>query len=369
MFRMALEYVEPGLNLGRDIFGEDGRIILAAGVTLSAKHIESLKRWDIFSVYIDNPLISIAPVEEVVAESVRLKAANMLKVTFEKAASTGAFHLSAEKRELVKSVIMEVLRKRLSIIHLAQIHRHYGNLFAHSMNVTILSTMTAVTIGISNSDALYAITMGALLHDIGMIAVPDTILANLGNLSDEEQEIYQNHTYHGFELLRKTEGVPLLSAHVALQHHEKYNGGGFPRKLSGNAINQYARIVAIADEYDKLIVDSPGKKGLAPDVAYESIVAGVNVNFDPEVAKAFLSKIAIYPAGTLVQLTTGDIGVVISATPKIQHRPVVEIIAGADSKLISQPFMMDLAEKENLTVFIASVVRDEVAAEFFRKNR
>lgn len=365
MLRIALEFVRPGMELGKDLHGANGRIVLAAGVLLSDSHIEHLHKWGVASVFIKNPLLELPPIDDVVAESTRFQAVKALQSRIDDLAKRKTFSLSPETGDTVRSIISQVLSNRDSIIHLAQIHRHHDDLLAHSINVAILSTMTAVTLDINDPKDLGIIALGAMLHDIGMVFVPKHLLQKQ-TLSTGESETVKNHTRLGFEILRKNRDLPLLVAHIALQHHERYDGNGFPRRIAGSDINKFAYIVAIANEYDNMVADKPGKKGMETHVAYEAIVAGVNTYFHPAIARAFLSRIALYPVGTLVKLTTGDIGVVTGVTPLLQHRPVLRVIASSDRTFLTEPYTLNLAAPENLTVFISSIVSDADALAFLQ---
>jgi putative nucleotidyltransferase with HDIG domain len=285
----------------------------------------------------------------------------------EKTLKTGYFTNSCEIEDTVSALIMEILEKRRYIIHLAQIHRHHDDLFAHSINVCILATLTATALGLFEKSMLNTIALGAMFHDIGKVLIPKKILAKQDALTTEETEILKSHTRLGFELLRKNREIPLLCSHIAFQHHERFDGGGYPRRLVGEKIHQLANIVAIANEYDNIVADRPGQNGLEPHIAYEAIVSEVNRAFDPTIAKAFLSRIALYPVGTMVQLISGEIGVVIGAMPRMQHRPIIKVITDKGRNLLTEPFTIDLTNKENLTVFIEQVVTDAEALAFFKK--
>lgn len=365
MLRIALEYLRPGMVLGRDIYGADSRIILAAGVSLNEKHIEHLRKWNVISVHVKNPLIELPAIDNVVQEATRLKALQLTQATLEKTYKTGCFTYCNNTKEIVNTIIRQVLEKRHTLIHLAQIHRHHDDLLSHSINVCILSTLTAIALGIQDPRDLTTITLGAMFHDIGMILVPKHIITKVEPLTTEEQAVFQSHTKLGFEILRKNRDIPLLVSHIAFQHHERFDGNGYPRKIDASEINKLAHIVAIASEYDNMVADRPGQKGLENHVAYESIVAGVNSIFEPTIAKAFLSRIALYPVGTMVKLTSGEIGAVTKVTPLMQHRPEIQVIIDANQNFLDQPYNVNLASKESLTVFIESVLSDADALELF----
>lgn len=362
MLRMGLDYVRPGMKLAKEIYDIDGRILLAAGVPLTERSIAVLRQRGMFYLFVTDPNLELPPVEEVVQETVRLKTVKTVKAVFEGVAKKGVFTLTEDNKKLVGTLIKDLLADRSVVLHLAHIDRHQDDLFAHSVNVAILSAMTAVSLGYRDPRDLYAITIGAIFHDIGYTFVPKKIIDN-PQPTGEDAEVMRSHTSYGFELLRRVREFPLLAAHIALQHHERHDGTGYPRKLAGDDIHKYARIVALANEYDNLVTGRYSQRGLAAHAAYEQIVATSTTLFDRGVAEVFLAKIALYPAGTFVRLTGGAVGVVTAVTPRMQHRPKVRLIRDAAGDRVEPPRDLDLSGPECLTLFIDAVLSDaEVAA-------
>ena len=337
------------------------------GAILSDRHIEVLKKWNITSVYVSNPVIELPLVDELLEEQTRQKAIKTIKKSFTQFAKDSRYNLNGEQQAIIKSVVEAVMKKRQTILHLSQINRHHDDLFTHSLNVAMLSAVTAVAVGTRDKTDLHVLVLGALLHDLGKLVIPKDILNKVGPLTIEEEEIFQSHTKCGFDILRRDSEMPLFAAHIAYQHHEQFDGKGYPRQLAGTGILPFARIVNIANEYDNLIADKPGQPGLKMHVAYETIVSGVNTQFEPEAAKCFLSRIALYPVGTMVKVTTGHIGVVVAVTPQLQHRPIIKLLMDQSGELLLESTVMDLAALENLTVFIQDILGDDMVAEFIRK--
>jgi len=367
MVRLGVEYLSQGMELGRDIYDSDCRAILVKGAILSDRHIEIFKKWNITSVYISNPLINLPLVDELLEEQTRHKALKIIKKSFSQMTKDSRYILNNEQQEIIKSVVDAVMKKRQTILYLSQINRHHDDLFTHSLNVAMLSAVTAVAVGTREKNDLEILVLGALLHDLGKLLVPKNVLDKVGTLTIEEEEIFQSHTQCGFEILRRDSKIPLFVAHIAFQHHEQFNGQGYPRQLAGASMLPLARIVSIANAYDNLIADKPGQPGLKMHVAYETIVSGVNTLFEPETAKCFLSRIALYPVGTMVRVTTGQIGVVIAVTPQLQHRPIIKLLTDQSDELLFEPEELDLADFDNQTVFIQEILGDEMVAEFMRK--
>jgi len=157
----------------------------------------------------------------------------------------------------------------------------------HSDRVVGYSLKLGRKIGLSPNE-LIALEQGALLHDIGKVGVPDAVLLKPGSLTTDEWARMREHVDQG---LRIIEGVEFLSGArwVVGQHHEKYDGSGYPNKLRGDAIHIHARIFAVADAYDAIRSDRPYRAGQSHEIACEEIAAGTGSHFDPRVVNAFLS--------------------------------------------------------------------------------
>lgn len=156
----------------------------------------------------------------------------------------------------------------------------------HTKRVTTLTQRLAQAMGVDD-DALVHITRGALLHDIGKMAIPDGILLKPGGLTDEERLLVQKHPVYAYEMLS-----PIKFLHPALDipycHHEKWDGSGYPRGLKGNQIPFAARIFSIVDVWDALVSDRPYRKGIDPVEVKKTIREQSNIHFDPHVVNVFL---------------------------------------------------------------------------------
>jgi len=157
----------------------------------------------------------------------------------------------------------------------------------HTQRVTTLTRRLAQSMGVGN-DALIHITRGALLHDIGKMAIPDRILLKPGELTPEERATIQKHPIYAYEMLSP---IKFLTPAIDIPycHHEKWDGSGYPRGLRGDAIPFFARIFSIVDVWDALIYDRPYRKGLAPASVKKMIYDESGSHFDPQVVDAFFS--------------------------------------------------------------------------------
>lgn len=162
--------------------------------------------------------------------------------------------------------------------------------YGHTDRVVSLSRRFGKKLGLPRSD-LQALTWGAYLHDIGKLSVPDRILLKPGRLTEAEFEIMKRHTIHGLELTRDIPFLPVATREVIRNHHEKWNGGGYPDSLAGDSIPLLARIFTLVDVYDALTSDRPYRKAWTHDAAVAELVLQSGSQFDPALVKVFLDLI------------------------------------------------------------------------------
>jgi putative nucleotidyltransferase with HDIG domain len=154
-------------------------------------------------------------------------------------------------QNVIKSILEDLQSFSGTLTVMTDLCSHDEYTFKHSLNVTVYSLILAMADHYSERQLL-EIGLGAILHDVGKLSVPKEIIQKPGKLTDEEFDVIKAHTTNGFNILRKIHEVSLPAAHCAYQHHERFNGCGYPRGLKGEEIHQYARIMAVADVFDAL---------------------------------------------------------------------------------------------------------------------
>lgn len=355
MIKVSVAHLLPGMIVGRTIFGADGCVLLSEGVVLTRKYIVRLASLGIAAVYIQSAAVVDIEVPDVLCEKTRVQSLTAVRDILQKVHL--AQELEVEKvHGVAKQLVQELMQNRQALVHLNDIRTHDDYTFAHCMNVCILSIVVGMELGYSEHK-LNELAMGCLLHDVGKMLVAPETLNKQEPLTETERAVLKLHPEHGFELLRRQENMPLLAAHVAYQHHEKYDGTGYPRQLKGDEIHEMAKIAAVADVYDALTSDRAYRKALLPHEVYEMQMAASQTHFDPVVLDAFFRCIAIYPIGTVVQINTGEYGVVVKVLPGLQSRPVLRLLADAHKKPLRDKPEIDLTKQ--LTRFICKVLREE----------
>jgi HD-GYP domain-containing protein (c-di-GMP phosphodiesterase class II) len=219
----------------------------------------------------------------------------------------------------------------------------------HSVNVTFY----AILIGMALKypiDKLRELGLGTILIDSGMVKMPAYIAYKQSNLSEHEHNLIKTHPLHGYKLLKQLGKVKEKSALVCLQHHEQFDGNGYPRSLKGNQIDEYARIASIADSYEAQISSRSYREKQSFYHAMKNLLSsGVN-RFDPVILRVFLSRMSVYPIGSIVELNDGSVGLVIGSVPKKPLRPIIKMIFDTEKKRISDLIIINLLEETALYV-------------------
>lgn len=224
----------------------------------------------------------------------------------------------------------------------------YDYSYVHSVNVALLATIVGLQMGYGPL-MLNNLALGALLHDWGKLMIPCEILDKPSGLTAREFEIIKQHPGLGEQMLRSV--IPSEEVlKIVRQHHERWNGQGYPDCLSGEAIYHGAQIVAVADVFDALTADRPYRKGLPPYHALEMILSRVNINFSSDVVKAFRSSLILYPENSRVTLNTGETGTVIAIPLGLPTRPVVRIISDWEGHPVKKEKIVDLLHDLSLSV-------------------
>jgi HD-GYP domain-containing protein (c-di-GMP phosphodiesterase class II) len=347
--KVPLENLEIGMRLAKDVFLEDGRILLLAGFILKPRYIAKLISFNIDHVYILEEETS--PTFNVSEERAYIEAFNTIKEVMDSIQKGEDINVEAVS-ESVNDIVVRVMNNEPVFMQLTGMRDIDNYTFLHSVDVCVYSVITGKAMGM-NSDELLDLGMGAILHDIGKCKVAPHIINKPAKLTDSEFQDITHHTIYGYDIISHTPGLNKNIAEIACQHHEKWDGSGYPFGLKDYDITLHARIIAVADIYDALTSDRVYKKRDLPHIAAEYLITHSNVLFDPKVIDVFIKTVAIYPVGSVVLLNSGEIAKVISSEFNISTRPTVEVIARKEGPPVLKPYKVDLAQ--NHTVFITEL--------------
>ncbi|MDX8399326.1 MAG: HD-GYP domain-containing protein [Gallionellaceae bacterium] len=231
----------------------------------------------------------------------------------------------AKMSPVVESITDSIFRNQDAFISLARIKNKDEYTFQQSVSVCALLVAFCRAMGYERSVIVEA-GMGGLLHDIGKMKIPNYILNKPAPLTEDEFVIMKSHSAVGRELLERTPGVPEIAILIAGQHHERYDGTGYPGKLKGKQISQLGQMASIVDVYDALTSSRVYHKGMEPTAAVKKLFEWSKFHFNSELVEHFICFIGIYPIGTLVRLESDMLAVVISPGHESLLRPVVRVV-------------------------------------------
>ncbi|RCX16212.1 putative nucleotidyltransferase with HDIG domain [Fontibacillus phaseoli] len=340
---ISIEDIEPGQLLGKTVYSSNGTVLLSSGVQLTVYMISTLKRIGVSMLYIKHPDYEDIEIEDVLSESTKQAVFRDMSETLE-AVRSGKEWSPRKISASVDSLLTDVLNHKEVLVQLSEIRTADNAAYLHAVNVCLIASMMGLNLGL-NYGQLKDLAIGALLHDIGKnIPLPEDA---------DPQDAKNHHTWRGFEILKHKREFNLLIAHTAFQHHERLNGTGVPRGLNGEAIHQFAKIVAVANMYDNFIADGNGTgRAMLPHEACEQLMACSEQVLDRDVLVEFTRIVSVYPTGTAVRLSTKETGVVVRQHRGLPGRPAVRVVQGSGELLEVKE--VDLANET--TVFIEAVL-------------
>ncbi len=387
MLHLPTGLLQTGMILAKPVVDERGSVLLRQGVLLTDEYIASIKRRGFASVYVDDGDTEDIVIEEVLPDEVRRTAQATLARVFDHARQVATGFAAASSDEVVaclhdtevvsklradegfkqlQQVVVSIVDELVDtgmLSGIAQIRSHDDVTFGHSIDVTVTAIMIGKRLYLNWSD-LKRLGAGCMLHDIGKIFVAPALLEEDQPLKPVDRSRLREHARLGYELLRSRNPDAVMTNHVALEHHERQDGKGYPRHLHGtNCIERprfdrenillIAEIAAVADVYDILSVEKPGRPALTPQQVADTMRRMQGSFLNREIVRHFLSILPLLPAGMDVAVRTGRYtnyrGVVARANNEQPDRPLVRLLYNPQGERIA-PIDLDLAHERTATV-------------------
>lgn len=252
---------------------------------------------------------------------------------------------ASQVKGVVGSLVDNVTTNRYAMLELTGLKNHDEYTFYHSANVAILSLALASTIT-DEYRFLASLGVGALLHDIGKMAVGLEILNKPGALTAEEWALVRQHPVYGAQQAALIPGLDKSSIVMILEHHMRFDGSGYPQRKPARPQHLTSRIVATADAYDAMTSRRSYSAARIQDEAMSQLAQGAGTSHDPTLVRLFVSMMGVYPPRTVVQLSDGRTGVVTRPSDVDPLKPRVRIIAAADGAIVDAEQSVDLADSE-----------------------
>jgi HD-GYP domain-containing protein (c-di-GMP phosphodiesterase class II) len=247
----------------------------------------------------------------------------------------------ADLSELAAGISESVRRNDQLVVH-AMAGPSGPPLVTNLVNVSILAAKVGGGLGYYGEEH-HRLVLAGLVHDIGLFAVPQSVVTKSGRLTQDERALIEQHPELGYQLIRKAGPSWEWLAQVVRQAHERWNGQGYPNRLKGRQISELAQIIGVVDVFDALVTPRPYRRRFFPHEAVRELIVAERLAFPREVIKALAEQLSAYPMGTLVRLTTGEVGTVVSINADYPLRPILEIGGEAGNEVQKDARRLDLS--------------------------
>lgn len=362
---VPLNCITKEITLAKTIYNSKGNILLRKGVLITPSLIKKIRLAEITTIYIDDGYSNVE-IEDILKPEIKHAAIKTIKDTF-KAIKNTLGHNANEKpnlqsrlknkvmnkyldklKNISEAVINDIISSHHALVNIVDI-KHIGNYtYEHSLSVAVLALVIGIEMRLSRHD-LYCLFIGAVLHDLGKVFISKEILEMGDNMTEESLELYKKHSLDGYSYTRENHGLSATSKIVILQHHEHFDGSGYPNGTYGLNIHKFSRIVAICDAYDKMTSDGPNSPALPPNDVIEYLMASAGSKFDFDIVNLFIRKINPYPIGTLITLSNNETAVVINNNINFPMRPIVQVISIVNGKPMKKE-VFDLLVRNDITI-------------------
>lgn len=247
-----------------------------------------------------------------------------------------------QAKVLVGELAENIARSPNAMVWLTHLKNRDEYTSIHCMNVCILALSFGRYIGLERNE-LELLGLGALLHDLGKMYVPDEILNKPGKLTEAEFEIIKRHPVDGHKLLSSKDDMPRASLDIVLHHHERTDGTGYPAGLNDSQLDRLVKMASIVDVYDAITSDRCYHDGMSPYEGLKNMYNWTEGNFDPELMQLFIKCLGIYPVGSIVEINQGQIGVVVGVNEETKLKPVVLIVMDKDKQPLKMRKLINMA--------------------------
>lgn len=254
-----------------------------------------------------------------------------------------SFNTEGAKR-VVGKIVKSVIRNPDALACFTQLKNRDAYTAEHSLRVCILALSMGRHLGMSE-DELQVLGIGAMLHDIGKMRIPLDILNKPGELTAKEAELVKKHVPLGVDILERSAGIPEAAIDVARSHHERYDGTGYIHGRKGDQISEFGLIGGIVDYYDAVTSDRAYHNGMSAHSALKIMYELRNKAFHGGLIEEFIRCMGIYPIGSVVEMSSGEVGVVVTMNRVRKLRPRVVLVLQANNAPYPRPQTIDLAQQ------------------------
>jgi HD-GYP domain-containing protein (c-di-GMP phosphodiesterase class II) len=241
----------------------------------------------------------------------------------------------------VKPMIDSILRNQDAMAWLVYLRKRDEYAYHHSIASSVWAVILGRHLGFDR-EGLDTLAMGGMLLDIGKARLPETLTGRQGKLTETEYEAVRRHITYGLDMVKLTPGINADVLAMIEGHHERHDGSGYPRGLKGADIPVFARIGGLVDSYDAMTSHRPWARAKSPYDAIRELNAMAGVHFQKEMVEQFVQALGMFPTGSIVELNTGEVGIVVEQNPVRRLRPKVMLVLDAGKQALREYRTLDL---------------------------
>ena len=337
---LPINQLKEGMLLGQELQDANGQMLLKKHTKLTKENISYISFLEVDGLYIDDEISKDVEIKEVITPEVKKASLQLVFDLFGQVEETGDTGKTKKDDilENVTKIVDDVLSNRDVVYNMMEVRTYDNYTYYHSVNVGILAGVIGAKLGLSETELQHAVTAG-FLHDIGKIFIDADILNAPRRLNEDERIRMMDHPREGYEFLAEHYDLPRDVLMGVYEHHEWYDGGGYPCRKSGKETGIISRILKAADVYDAMTSKRAYHDPYLPSEVMEYIMGRSGMEFDPDVVKTMVWELCVYPVGCEVELSNGEFALVVENHKGYSLRPTV--------KLLSSGRIIDLTSDRN----------------------
>ena len=369
MKRIPIEDIKPGTVFTRTVFGDNYEIVAEPNKPITSRDIEDLKKKGVKFVETTGEIKGIVKIQEDIPSTDKVEESASNLIVFYKSLSDSIESVYTNykvNKEIIPDKTVEIVERAMNkisevgdknvFLNLVNIVDKTKYLPTHVLNVMILGLLLGKEMNYPESK-LKILGTGLLVMDIGMVFIPMSILERETKLTDDEYNKIKTHTVLGYKAVVQENNMSPEVGRVCLEHHERWDGTGYPRGLQKQQISEYARIASIVDTYEAMTRKRVYRDRMMSYDAMRTILAEGSTKFDPDILKIFLRMMSVYPVGSYVMLNTRAIAKVVSSDPISPFRPVVKVVYDEFGTKIEDGETIKLSDEAK--IFVVRPIKEE----------
>lgn len=338
--------LKPGMVLEQAVYHGD-HCLLKAGTALSIRNIQKLNELQIEEVEVADPNTLFVSPSDKMAEDLVEDFIRVLRNTSPKRPEANKNDYVVKVASLLEHVIKKVSQSDDVLSFMVELRIiNKQKLYDHSVYTAVLSGLVAGCMGLPTDQIMVAV-IGGLLHNIGVAEMPTLI--DVEAFNPQQDKLWKEHPTYGYYFALQ-KNIPRVVAECILYHHERWDGSGYPKGVAKDEIPLVARIVNVCAQYSSSVT----YLNVPPYMAIEELYGTSGIYYDPEVVKAFVNNIPIYPLGVMVRLSTQEVGIVSNIRKNEGPRPIVKIYYNRVNRPITEDKIVDLGKER--TIFIEEIL-------------